>query len=122
MKRLTPKEEEIMHILWHLKKGFVRDILALLPDPKPSYNTVSTIVRILENKRFVGHLAFGNPHEYYPLIDKQSYTRYYMKSILRDYFENSYQQLVSFFAGEDDFDPAELEKLLQEIRGRKKNG
>jgi BlaI family penicillinase repressor len=122
MKRLTPKEEEIMHILWQLKKGFVRDILALLPDPKPSYNTVSTIVRILENKRFVGHLAFGNTHEYYPLIDKQSYTRYYMKSILRDYFENSYQQLVSFFAGEDDFDPAELEKLLREIRGRKKNG
>jgi len=122
MKRLTPKEEAIMHILWHLKKGFVRNILAHLPDPKPSYNTVSTMVRILENKGFVGHLAFGNAHEYHPLIDKHSYTRYYMKSILRDYFENSYQHLVSFFAGEDDFDPAELEKLLRDIKEQKKNG
>lgn len=75
MKELTKAEEEIMQVLWKLKQAFVRDILEELPEPKPAYNTVSTIVRILENKGFVGHEAFGKSHQYYPLVAQDKYKR-----------------------------------------------
>ena len=71
MKELTKAEEQIMQILWDLKKGFVKDILERLPDPKPAYNTVSTIVRILQEKGFVGHETFGKSHCYFPMLDKE---------------------------------------------------
>lgn len=117
MKKLTHAEEEVMHILWELKKGFVKDILEKLPDPKPAYNTVSTVVRILEKKGFAGYKAFGKTHEYYPLISKEEYTRQYMNTIVKNYFSNSYRQLVSFFAGTKTLTLNELEdirKLMDE--------
>ncbi len=122
MRRLTSREEEIMHILWRLRKGYVKDILAELPIPRPSYNTVSTIVRILEKKGFIGHQAYGNTYQYFPLIEKEIYTRQYMRLILRDYFGNSYQNLVSFFARDEKIDLEDLEKLLTKIREQKRNG
>ncbi len=122
MKRLTPKEEEIMHILWRLGKGYVKDIMAQMPAPHSSYNTVSTTVRILEKKGFIDHRVFGNTHEYFPRVEKRAYTRQYMRSILHNYFENSYQELVSFFAREHELDLDELEQMLTEIREQKKNG
>jgi len=111
-----------MQILWRLGKGFVKDILKEIPAPKPSYNTVSTIIRILETKGFVEHRVFGNTHEYYPRIDKLNYTRQYMRAILRDYFENSHRELVSFFAREDQLDPQDLEEIIQKIKAQRKNG
>jgi len=83
MKELTKAEEQIMQILWKLEKGFVHDILDKFPHPKPAYNTISTIVRILEKKKFVSYIAFGKTHQYYPLISKKEYTRTYFKSFIK---------------------------------------
>ncbi len=124
MKLLTKAEEQIMQILWELKRGYVRDILEKLPVPKPAYNTVSTIVRILEKKGFVGYLPYGKAHEYYPLITKTVYRKNYFKGFVQNYFGNSYQALTSFFTGDQDLSLNELEELRQlldeEIKKKKK--
>jgi len=128
MKELTRAEEQIMHVLWFLNEAYVKDIIERLPEPKPAYNTVSTIVRILEKKGFVGHQAFGKTHRYYPLVAKEDYTQAFLKSFVKHYFDNSYQELVSFFAKDRDLSVAELEEILtalrEEIRKQKagKNG
>ncbi len=121
MKELTKAEEEIMQILWRIKKGFIKDILEVLPDPKPAYNTVSTIVRILEKKGFVGYKAFGKTHEYFPLIAQDKYKRFTLNTMLKGYFNGSFQNLVSFFAKENNLSAAEIEKLLGEIDDKLKN-
>jgi len=115
MKELTKAEEEIMQILWKLRNAFVKDILEQLPEPKPAYNTVSTIVRILEKKGFVGYKAFGKTHEYFPLIAQDKYKRFTLNTMLKGYFNGSFQNLVSFFAKENNLSAAEIEKLLGEI-------
>lgn len=117
MKELTKAEEQIMQILWRIKKGFVKDILSEFPDPKPAYNTVSTIVRILEKKEFVGYNAYGNTHEYFPLISKKEYTKLFMKGFVKNYFSNSYQQMVSFFANENNLSIEEMEEIRKMIDG-----
>jgi predicted transcriptional regulator len=111
MKELTKAEEQIMQILWKIEKGFVNDILEEFQLPKPAYNTVSTIVRILEKKAFVGHKAYGKTHEYFPLISKDEYTKTYLKGFLNNYFSNSYQQLVSFFSNDNNLSVHELEEI-----------
>ena len=111
MKELTKAEEQLMQILWEIEKGFVNDILEKLPLPKPAYNTVSTIVRILERKGFVGHTAYGKTHEYFPLISKREYTKSYFKGFMSNYFENSYQALASFFTKENNLSIEELEEI-----------
>lgn len=106
-----------MQVLWRLGKGFVKDIIDELPEPKPAYNTVSTIVRILEKKGFVSHHAYGKTHEYYPLASKDEYKKSYLKSFIKRYFGNSFQEMVSFFASDRDVSLDELEdirKLLNE--------
>jgi predicted transcriptional regulator len=123
MKDLTKAEEQIMHVLWELKKGFVNDIMEKLPEPKPAYNTVSTIVRILEKKGFIGHTAYGKTHEYHPLISKDKYTKGYLKGFVESYFSNSYQNMVSFFSKNEDLSTKEIEdiiKILQEQVDSKK--
>lgn len=111
MKELTKAEEQIMQILWELEKGFVNDILAKLPLPKPAYNTVSTIVRILERKGFVAYKAYGKTHEYYPLLSKREYTKSYFKGFMNNYFGNSYQALASFFTKENSLSIKEMEEI-----------
>jgi BlaI family penicillinase repressor len=113
MKELTRAEEQVMQVLWALGRGFVKDVVDALPDPKPAYNTVSTIVRILEKKGFVSHTAFGKSHEYYPLTSKDEYKKTFVKSFLKRYFGGSFPEMVSFFAGERDLSLRDLE----EIRG-----
>ena len=115
MKDLTQAEEQVMKILWDLQEGFVKDIIDHLPKPKPAYNTVSTIVRILEKKGFVGHKVFGKTHQYHPIISKVDYSRYSLKKLLGNYFGGSFEELVSFFAKEQDMDVAELEALLKQV-------
>ena len=113
MKELTKAEEELMHILWKIEKGFVNDILDQLPDPKPAYNTVSTIVRILEKKGYVGHTAYGKSHEYYPMVSKKEYTKKYFGYFMKNYFGNSYREMVSFFTSDNTLSIGELEELKQ---------
>jgi len=115
MKRLTKAEEQIMQILWDIGQGFVKDIIEHLPDPKPAYNTVSTIVRILETKGFVSHNAFGNSHEYFPTIAKKDYTEAYLNSIIKDYFSDSFKEMVSFFTRDKDMNIEELEEIRKMI-------
>ena len=116
MKELTRAEEQLMQILWKIKKGFIKDLIERVPEPKPAYNTVSTFIRILEKKGFVGHNAYGKTHEYYPLITKRDYTRLFMKGFIKNYFSNSFQEMVSFFAKEDKMNISDFEKLMQEVK------
>ena len=124
MKKLTKAEEQIMHVLWELEKGFVNDIVTLFPEPKPAYNTVSTIVRILEQKGFIAHKAYGRTHEYYPMVNKEDYSREYLNNFTRNYFSSSYKALASFFAQSETLSINELEeiKLLveEQIENHKK--
>jgi len=123
MKELTRAEEQIMQVLWRLGKGFVKDIVDELPEPKPAYNTVSTIVRILEKKGFVAHHAFGKTHEYFPLTSKDEYKKSFLKSFIKRYFGNSFQEMVSFFASDHDIRLEELEeirKLMNEEIGKQR--
>ena len=120
LKELTKAEDQVMQILWQIEKGFVKDIMERMPEPKPAYNTVSTIVRILENKGFVDHKAYGKTHEYFPLISKEKYTKFYLNNLLKGYFNGSFQNLVSFFAKENKMDLLEMEKLLEELKKQKR--
>lgn len=115
MKQLTKAEEQIMQVLWEMKKAYVRDILEFLPEPKPAYNTVSTIIRILEKKGFVGYTAFGKSHEYYPKISKKYYRKNFFKRFVDNYFGNSYAALTSYFANEQDMSIEELEDLRDHL-------
>lgn len=119
MKKLTMKEEEVMHILWDLKKAFVKEIVEKIPDPKPHYNTVSTLVRRLEGLGYIGYERFGNTHRYFPLIEKEAYKEKSLKHLLSNYFDNSYQNMVSFFAKEKKISPEELKKIIEEIENSK---
>jgi len=119
LKELTKAEDQVMQILWDLKSGFVKDIIEQMPEPKPAYNTVSTIVRILETKGFVDHKAYGKTHEYFPLISKEKYTKFYLNNLLKGYFGGSFQNLVSFFAKENKLDNKAIERLLEEIKNQK---
>lgn len=115
MKELTKAEKQVMQVLWDIKKGFVKDILEQLPEPRPAYNTVSTIVRILETKGFVDHKAYGKTHEYFPLVKKEAYKRFLMNDVVDDFFEGSVAQLVSFFVKDKQVDVKELDELLKLI-------
>jgi predicted transcriptional regulator len=119
LKELTKAEDQVMQILWTLQKGFVKDILEAMPNPKPAYNTVSTIVRILESKGFISHRAYGKTHEYYPAISRERYTKFYLNNLIKGYFNGSFQNLVSFFARENKLDANDLEKLLEELKNQK---
>ena len=119
LKELTRAEEEVMQILWQLERAFVKDIIEHMPEPKPAYNTVSTIVRILETKAFVDHKAYGKTHEYFPLVSKERYTKFYLNNMLSGYFNGSFRNLVSFFAREHKMNAADIEKLLKEIKNEK---
>ncbi len=116
MKTLTKAEEEVMHILWDLERGLVRDVLEKLPDPKPAYNTVSTVIRVLEKKGFVGHKAYGTTYEYFPLISKEEYTKFRFGEFMEKYFNNSFSRLASFFSKENKLSMQELEEIMNELR------
>ncbi|WP_114778438.1 BlaI/MecI/CopY family transcriptional regulator [Botryobacter ruber] len=117
MKELTKAEEEVMQILWHIRKGFVKDIIEHFTEPKPAYNTVSTIVRILEKKGFVAYTAYGKSHEYYPLIARDNYKSFFLKNFMSGYFGGSFGKLVSFFAKDNNLNVQELDQLMQQVKG-----
>jgi len=102
-----------MQILWKIKKGFVKDILEHIDEPKPAYNTVSTIVRILQDKGFVSHKAYGRTHEYFPLISKSDYSKAHLNNFVKNYFSNSFEKMVSFFAREKGISVAEMGEIMR---------
>ena len=116
MKPLTQAEEEIMQILWQLEKAFVKEIVEQYAEPRPAYNTISTLIRIMEKKGFVGYQAFGKSHQYYPLIDKETYSKKYLNRFVDKYFSGSYKELVSFFTKQDEMSVMDLERLLEELK------
>ncbi|BDD10248.1 transcriptional regulator [Fulvitalea axinellae] len=120
LKKLTRAEDEVMQILWKLDKGVVKDVIAEMPAPKPAYNTVSTIIRILERKGFVSHKAYGKTYEYFPLITKAEYSNFYLKSFMGSYFGGSFRKLVSFFVNENDIDSGEMQELMNYVKDKDK--
>jgi len=119
MQKLTNKEEEIMQVLWKLEKAFVKDVLAEIKEDKPHYNTLSTIIRNLEDKGYVGYNAFGKTHQYYPIISKEAYKERFMNAAIENYFNNSYKNVVSFFAKEEKISVEDLKEIIALIENQK---
>jgi len=118
MKKLTKSEEEIMAVLWRLEKAFVQDILQEFPEPKPAYNTVSTLIRILVDKGFVDYEQLGRSHRYYPRVQQSEYKKEYLSSMMGRFFDNSYKNLVNFFSDTDELTVSELEELKRIIEAK----
>ncbi len=118
MQKLTNKEEEIMQILWKLKKAFVKEVLAEITEEQPHYNTLSTIIRNLEEKGFVSHNAFGNTHQYFPIVKMEDYRKRFMNTAIDTYFDSSYKNMVSFFAKEEKISAEELREILAMIENK----
>lgn len=122
MEILTRKEEGVMQIFWKIKKGFVKDVIEEIEkngEDKPPYNTISSIVRILENKKFVGYKAYGKTYEYFPLISKQDYRKLKFKNMRMNYFDNSYERIVSFIAEEENLSAQEIKDIIKIITSKK---
>jgi predicted transcriptional regulator len=119
MQKLTNKEEEIMHVLWKLEKAFVKDVLAEIKDDNPHYNTLSTIIRNLEEKGYVSHNAYGKTHQYFPIITKEDYKEKFMNTAIENYFNNSYKNVVSFFATEEKISVEDLKEIIALIENKK---
>ena len=115
MENLTKSEERVMQILWSLKKGFVKDVIEKMSAPKPPYNTVSSVIRILEKKGFVTYKAYGKTHEYFPKISKLAYKKFSFRKLLTNYFEDSHENIVSFMINDKKLSKDEIEELKKII-------
>ena len=119
---LTKAEEKIMKILWGIGEGFIKDIIEQYPNPKPPYNSVSTIVRVLVQKEIVGFRAYGNTHQYYPLISREEYSKGQLSKLIGDYYNNSLTEVVNFFTESRKLNKKELDeamKMLQDLKSKK---
>lgn len=124
MSTLTKAEEQVMQILWNEKEGFVKDLLHQFPEPKPAYNTVSTIIRILEKKGFVGHRSFGKSYQYYPLVSREHYRDERFAGLMKDYFNNSMKQVLSHFGRNGSVSMKEADEIIaimEELKQMKRN-
>ena len=122
MNTLTKAEEQIMQILWDEKEGFVKDLLQQFPEPRPAYNTVSTIIRILEKKGFVGHKSFGKSHQYFPLVSREKYRNERFSGLMKDYFNNSMKQVLSHFGSNGSLSMKEADEIIhmmEELKQKK---
>ncbi|WP_074407180.1 MULTISPECIES: BlaI/MecI/CopY family transcriptional regulator [Aquimarina] len=115
MKQLTKAEEEVMQWLWQLEEANVASIIEQMPEPKPAYNTISTIIRILENKEFVSHRKEGKGYIYFPLVKKEEYSNQSLNKLMNNYFNGSFRNMVSFFVKKNDMDIKDLEQILKEL-------
>ncbi len=121
MKKLTNAEEEVMQILWELKQGFVKDVIDRMEDPKPPYNTVSTVIRVLEKKQFISHKQYGNTYEYFPVVTKEAYTKIHFSDFMTNYFNNSFPRMAAFFARENNLSMKDLEEIMKLTEKELKN-
>ena len=115
MQKLTKAEEQLMQVLWDLEDAFLKEIMPAIPEPKPSQSTVSTVLRILEQKEFVAHRVFGKVHQYYPLVEKDVYAKQYFQQFLGKYFEGSFSKLLSFFHREGEIDLKDLDQVMRQM-------
>ncbi|MFA6087140.1 BlaI/MecI/CopY family transcriptional regulator [Mucilaginibacter sp.] len=120
MQKLAKREEQIMQVFWKLEKAFIKEIIPEMPEPKPHYNSVATMVKILEEKGFLGHETMGNIYNYYPKISREEYQKHAMKDIVSQYFDDSYPSMLAFFAKEQKISERELEEILNMIKTSKK--
>ncbi len=112
---LTKAEEQVMQAIWALEKAFVKEVINYLPEPHPAYQTLSTIIGILENKGFLGHEAFGKAHQYFPLISKEDYRRHATDKLLEHYYDNSIESMLSFLVTQEKVDLSNVEEILNMI-------
>jgi BlaI family penicillinase repressor len=119
MVKLAKREEQIMQVFWEVGKSFIRDIIPLLPEPKPHYNSVATMVKILEEKGFLGHDSIGNMFQYFPLVQKEEYQKFALKDVVSQYFDNSYPRMLAFFAKEQNLTEEELKEIVSLIKNKK---
>ncbi|WKN43453.1 BlaI/MecI/CopY family transcriptional regulator [Tunicatimonas pelagia] len=119
MTTLTKAEEKIMKILWDIERGFIKDIIEQYPDPKPPYNSVSTIVRVLVQKNIVDYQAYGKSYQYYPLISKEEYRKGQLSRLVSDYYNNSLKQVVNFFSESKKLDEKELDEVMKMLKDLK---
>ena len=115
MKKLTNKEKEIMELYWQHVPMFVRELQEHYAEPRPHFNTLSTMVRLLEKNGFLGHKQFGNTYQYYPLVTEKEYGRSSLAGVIRNYFDNSYLSAVSSFVKEEKISVDELKQLIEQI-------
>ena len=120
MIKLAKREEQIMQVFWDLKKAFIRDVIPQLPDPKPHYNSVATMVKILEEKGFLEHETAGNMHAYFPVISREDYQKFALKDIVSQYFDNSFPRMLAFFAKEQKLSEKQLNEIVTIIKNEKK--
>jgi len=120
MQKLAKREEQIMQAFWNLDKAFIKEIIPELPDPKPHYNSVATMVKILEDKGFLAHETIGNIYRYYPVISREDYQKHAMKDIVSQYFNDSYPSMLAFFAKEQKISESEMNEILEIIKSSKK--
>ncbi|MGB1268998.1 MAG: BlaI/MecI/CopY family transcriptional regulator [Flavobacteriaceae bacterium] len=118
MKQLTRAEEDVMQYLWSLNDASVKDIIALFPEPKPAYNTVSTIIRILETKEFVSHRQQGKGYIYFPIVTKEMYSKQSAQKLVEGYFQGSFKSMVSYFTKNNDISVNDLEAILKDINSK----
>src|ERR1700761_5542937 len=116
MEKLAKREEQIMIVFWDLQKAFIRDVIPHLPDPKPHYNSVATMVKILEDKGFLSHEAVGNMYQYFPVISRDEYQGHAMKDIVSQYFDNSYPSMLAYFAKQEKISESELTEIIEIIK------
>ena len=119
MQKLAKREEQIMQAVWQLENAFIKEIINEMPEPKPHYNTIATMVKILEDKGFLGHEIIGNVFRYYPVISKDTYQAHAMKDIVSQYFDNSYPSMLAFFAKEQKISDDELNEIVNLIKSKK---
>lgn len=116
-KELTKAEEQVMQYLWNINKGFLKDIVDQFPEPKPAYTTVSTVIRVMVKKGFVGYNTYGKIHEYFPLISKTDYSQNHVKSLINNYFNGSTPEFALYFANEQ-LNLSELEEIKELIEDK----
>ena len=119
MIKLAKREEQIMQVYWELGKAFIKEVIPHLPNPKPHYNSVATMVKILEDKGFLDHEEVGNLYRYFPVVTKEQYQKHAMKDIVRQYFDNSYPRMLAFFAKEQNLSERELKEIIEMIKTKK---
>jgi predicted transcriptional regulator len=119
MVKLAKREEQIMQVYWDLEKAFIKEVIPHLPDPKPHYNSVATMVKILEEKGFLDHDTVGNLYRYFPIVSREEYQKHAMKDIVSQYFDNSYPRMLAFFAKEQNLSEDELNEILQMIKSKR---
>ena len=118
MKELTKAEEQIMQYLWKLEKAFLKDIVDRFPEPKPAYTTISTVIRVLVKKGFIGYNTYSKVHEYYPLVSKNEYFGSHFRSVVKNFFNDSASSFASFFTEDENISLSELEKIKKMVESK----